>query len=491
MKITTVVEIKSTPSSTIIPIFQDDKLESNLRLIAKKHAIDFQLLRHDFKAASNEVLTTYFKRGTTSSKLLIVGLGEHLEHGPILKTLRSFFKTQNPKLGKSIAVNLAWVAQKMHPMLSEITSVAAIVGSYNLGLYKSDKKTTSKFKLQIISRAPGIPKVVKDAVALAETQVRVMDLVNAPANKLTPKILGNWVINSGKTNGFQVKVLNKKAIEKMKLNALLAVSQGSDQEPAFIIAEYKHKLAKTTVGLIGKGVTFDTGGLSIKGSANMHYMKSDMGGAAAVLGTIELAAKLKLQVNLVAIVPATENSVDAAAIKPGDIIDSYSGKTIEVIDTDAEGRLILSDALSYMTKKYSTDVLIDYATLTGSVIATLGYHAAGLFTLNEKLSKELIEAGKHCGERVWPLPMWSDYEEDLESDVADVKNYSGKPLAGAITAAKFLEVFTNKHTNWAHIDIAGTAFGDTPFGKQKNATAFGVQLSIEYLKQLVEKQKKA
>ncbi len=283
--------------------------------------------------------------------------------------------------------------------------------------------------------------------------------------------------------GFNVKVISKAEIVNEGLNALLAVSQGSGQEPAFIIAEYKSEEAKATVSLTGKGVTFDTGGISIKGSANMHYMKSDMGGAGAALGTVEVAEKLKLPVNIVAIVSATENSVDAKSVKPGNIIDSYSGQTIEVINTDAEGRWILADALAYMTRNHSTDVLIDYATLTGSVMATLGYHAVGLFSGNEKLTSDFITAGNVCGEKLWSLPLWREYETDME---ADMKNYSGKPLAGAITAAKFVETFTNNHPSWAHIDIAGTAFGDTPFGKQKNATAFRVNLSIQYLKKLVE-----
>lgn len=487
MKVTVVNEHINTPTSIIFPIYQDDKLEVNLRSIARKYSIDFDLLSTDFKANENEVQATYSKKRGGACRLFIVGLGKHPDYGPALKTFKSFFKSQNQKLGEDTTIILRYIPRKLHPMVSEVLSIGSVVGAYDLGLYKTDKKNYKEYKLQIETSHPATSERVNQAVALAETQVRVMDLVNAPANKLTPKILGDWVIESGKANGFKVKVMNKGEIQAEGLNALLAVSQGSDQEPAFIIAEYKSKEAKTTIGLVGKGVTFDTGGLSMKGSANMHYMKSDMGGAGAVLGTIEVAAKLKLPMNIVAIVPATENSVDAKSVKPGDIIDSYSGKTIEVIDTDAEGRLILADALAYMTKNHSTDVLIDYATLTGSVIGTLGVHAAGLFSGNEKLNANLIAAGNVCAEKVWPLPLWKEYEEDLESDVADVKNYSGKPLAGAITAAKFLEVFTNDHSNWAHIDIAGTAFGDTPFGKQKNATAFGISLTISYLEQIVNK----
>ena len=248
--------------------------------------------------------------------------------------------------------------------------------------------------------------------------------------------------------------------------------------------EYKPKATGSqlpTVGLVGKGVTFDTGGLSIKGSSNMHYMKSDMGGAAAVFGTMELIAKLKLPVHLVAIIPTTENCVDAKALKPGDVIGSYAEKTIEIIDTDAEGRLILADGIAYLNKNYSPDIMIDVATLTGSCVQTLGYEAGGLFTNNDDLALKLTNAGDRCGERLWRLPLWDSYEGDIKSDIADVKNYSGKPIAGAISAAKFLEFFTNKHTNWAHLDIAGVAFGDAEFYTQKTATAFGVRLLTDFI----------
>jgi leucyl aminopeptidase len=248
--------------------------------------------------------------------------------------------------------------------------------------------------------------------------------------------------------------------------------------------EYKHEAATKKIGLVGKGVTFDTGGVSIKDSANMHYMKSDMGGAAAVFGTIEAAAKLQLPVHIIGVVPTTENSVDGLATKPGDVIGSYMGKTIEVIDTDAEGRLILADGLAYLNRNYTPDIIIDLATLTGSVIGTLGYTAAGMFTNNDQLGSSLKKIGDKTGEKLWRLPLWDDYEPELKSDIADIKNYHGKPFAGAIVAAKFLEVFTEKHPAWVHLDIAGTAFADSEFATQKSATAFGVRLLVQWLREL-------
>ncbi|NNE29388.1 MAG: leucyl aminopeptidase, partial [Saprospiraceae bacterium] len=255
-------------------------------------------------------------------------------------------------------------------------------------------------------------------------------------------------------------------------------------------AEYKGKSRKKNppkVGLVGKGVTFDTGGISIKGTRNLHYMKSDMGGAAAVLGTVEAAARLKLPIHLIGIVPATDNCVDALAIKPGDVIGSYSGKTIEVIDTDAEGRLILADGLYYMQKHYAPEVMIDLATLTGSSFRTFGFEAAALFSKNTRLANQLQSSGDKTGERCWRLPLWDVYGPEMDSDIADIKNYHGKPFAGAITAAKFLEAFTNDHSAWAHLDIAGVAFNSIGLSDDKSGTGYGVQLLVNYLSQYISK----
>jgi leucyl aminopeptidase len=239
------------------------------------------------------------------------------------------------------------------------------------------------------------------------------------------------------------------------------------------------------VGLVGKGITFDTGGLNIK-TAGMVNMKCDMAGGAAVLGAMQLVASLKLDVQVTGIVPACENSVDAKSFLPSDVIGSYAGHSIEIIDTDAEGRLILADGLSYLIKNYNPDIIVDIATLTGSAVATFGCECAALFTNNDTVSKKLQQAGDAVGERLWQLPLWDAYKPDIESEIADVKNYSGKPVAGAITAAKFLEFFTENHSSWAHIDIAGVAFGDDEFAKTKHATAFGVHLLIKFIEGFID-----
>lgn len=316
----------------------------------------------------------------------------------------------------------------------------------------------------------------------AETQMRIMKWGDAPGNYKTPQILSEWIVEAGKQSGFEVELFDFDACKKLGLEALLGVGRGSrENPPVFCILRYSHPNAKKTIGLVGKGVTFDTGGVSLKPGDNMNYMKSDMGGAAAVAGTIEMAAKLKLEINLIGAIPITENCIDSYAIKPGDVIGSYSGKTIEVINTDAEGRLILADALSYVTKNFETDVLIDLATLTGNAIMSLGYKAAALISPNDELAQQLFESGQTTGEKTWRMPHWDDYKDSLKSDIADLKNLAASPIGGAINAAKFLEVFTNAHPAWAHLDIAGTAFGDSEFGSMKSASGYGVRLLIDYI----------
>ena len=311
-------------------------------------------------------------------------------------------------------------------------------------------------------------------------------MVDLPPNKVTPKYLANWAQDKGDKYGFEVKVLGLEACQIEGLGAFLAVGKGSENEPQFVVMTYTPKedvLNLKHVGLVGKGITFDTGGLNIK-TAGMVHMKCDMAGGAAVFGAMQLIADLQLPVKVTAIVPCAENSVDAKAFLPSDVIHSYNGTSIEIIDTDAEGRLVLADGISYLIKNYKPEYIVDIATLTGSSVGTLGYECGALFTNNEAISKKLQEAGDSVGERLWPLPLWDVYKQDIESDIADVKNYSGKPVAGAISAAKFLEYFTNEHAAWAHLDVAGVAFGDDEFAKSKHATAYGVHLLTKFIENL-------
>ncbi|GAB3541880.1 leucyl aminopeptidase family protein [Spirosoma fluminis] len=471
----------------VIPVVKTDELADQLISIAERLSLPASVLQRDFKAELKETLVLYAPHGT---KTYLLGLGKNPQAMDWLRAFRKLFFDQKVKLSEQVSVDLADFGGD----LVESIVVGVRGGAYDLGLYQTEKADGPVFYSDggrlSIHIAPDqkerAEQALKQGEALAQTQREILDLMNAPANYKRPQTLADWAEASGKQHGYDVTIFDKAELEKQGFGALLSVSHGSDVPPVLIIAEYKPEGVSEApkVGLVGKGVTFDTGGVSIKPSTSMHLMKSDMGGAAAVLGTVEVAAKLKLPVHVIGIVPSTENSTDGRSTKPGDVITSYSGKTIEVIDTDAEGRVILADGLSYMMRHFQPDVLIDLATLTGSVIATLGYHAAGLFTPNDELASQLTAAADRTGERLWRLPVWDAYKEDIKSDVADVKNFHGKPVNGAIAAAKFLEVFTEGHPAWAHLDIAGMAFADTEFGSQKNATGFGIRLLIDYLQKL-------
>lgn len=437
----------------------------------------------DFKGDLHETQLLYTADG---QKNWLLGLGETPTNNDYLRAVRKLTYTQKSKLPASVSIDLTGL-----PMpVVEAVVLGTLGGGYNLKLYQTNQPEPVPFYSQLgelhltVSEADQsvAQQAVDRATIIWDAQRAMLDLMNAPSNYKTPQVLADWAVASGREHGYSVTVLDHDELARQGYNALLSVGQGSENPPMLLILDYNPANAiGTTVGLVGKGVTFDTGGLSIKPSANMHLMKSDMGGAAAVLGTLEAAARLNIPRRVVGVIPTTENVVDGMSIKPGDVITSYIGKTIEIIDTDAEGRVILADGLGHMVRHIQPDVLIDLATLTGNVIAALGYQAGGLFTQNDELSAQLQAAGERTGERLWRLPLWDAYKDDLTSDVADVKNFSGKPINGAIAAAKFLEVFTEKHPAWAHLDIAGMAFADTEFGQQKNATAFGIRLLIDFL----------
>ena len=291
-------------------------------------------------------------------------------------------------------------------------------------------------------------------------------------------IVGRTAEELAGRHGMAVTVLDKAAIVREKMGALLAVAQGSLEEPRFIVLEYKGAEGAPIV-LVGKGVTFDTGGISIKPAQNMEDMKYDMSGAAAVLGTFEVLGRLKPAVHVIGLIPSTENMPSGTAVKPGDVITSHLGKTIEVINTDAEGRLILCDALSW-ARRYRPACAIDIATLTGAVVVALGHSAAGVMGSDDALVEEVRQAGELAGERVWPLPLWDEYRDLMKSDIADVKNAGGRP-AGSISAGWFLREFVDGFP-WAHLDIAGTAYTEREDATRvKGPTGIGVRLFSEFV----------
>ncbi|MFH1443308.1 MAG: leucyl aminopeptidase [Candidatus Micrarchaeota archaeon] len=332
-----------------------------------------------------------------------------------------------------------------------------------------------------MNKLPNIKKTVEATQRICEAANLSRDLDNEPGNVGTPAFIAKMAEEAGKKYGFKCKVLNRADIEALKMHSFLSVAKGSVQEPKFVIMEWNPR-GRETVVLVGKGITFDSGGISLKPSKDMEKMKWDKSGACTVIGAMAAAAQLKLPQHIVALAPLTENLPSGSASKPGDVVYASNGKSIEIANTDAEGRLVLADALAYAAK-YKPKAVIDFATLTGACVVALGDVCAGVMGNDEKLMEKLRKAGEKTGERVWQLPLWKEYDDKIKSDIADVKNIGmGSGDAGAITAAAFLKKFVNYP--WAHVDIAGTAWNDNekPYGI-KGATGFGVRLIIEMLRE--------
>jgi leucyl aminopeptidase len=317
---------------------------------------------------------------------------------------------------------------------------------------------------------------MKQGVAIANGIKLVRDLGNLPPNICTPTYLADQAKELGARAGMKITVLDKDEIESLGMGSFLSVARGSRQPPKFIVLEYRNAKAEDQpIALVGKGITFDSGGISIKPGEKMDEMKYDMCGAATVLGTMQAVAELQLPLNLIGLIPTCENLPGGQAVKPGDIVKSMSGQTIEILNTDAEGRLILCDALTY-AERYNPSVVVDVATLTGACVVALGNHASGLFANNEGLARELLNAGKYTYDRAWHMPLWEEYQRQLDSNFADMANIGGRE-GGAITAASFLARFT-KNYKWAHLDIAGTAWKG---GKEKGGTGRPVPLLTQFL----------
>lgn len=344
--------------------------------------------------------------------------------------------------------------------------------------HEGSKQHLRKVTLSTTSRVDSDigEKALQWGLATAHGMSLTKDLGNLPPNVCTPSYLAELAIKMAKTYKLKATVLEQKDMERLGMGSLLSVAQGSSQPAKLITLEYwGRKKKEKPVVLVGKGVTFDTGGISLKPAAEMDEMKYDMCGAASVLGTIAAIAQMRLPINVVGIIPATENMPGGNATKPGDIVTSMSGQTIEILNTDAEGRLILCDALTY-AERYEPEVVIDIATLTGACVIALGHVASGLLSNNEELAMELLNASEQAADRAWHLPLWDDYQEQLKSNFADMANIGGR-AAGTITAACFLSRFTKKY-RWAHIDIAGTAWES---GKKKGATGRPVPLLTQFL----------
>lgn len=431
--------------------------------------------------------------GIAAQRVIVVGLGDRskLNARVFLESMRDAFKAVRKTAATQISLGeFDPVEGVSAEELLTFSVLAARESAYQFDRFKTDKTATAKAEKSVEPK--GFSKVeflvdksldkaaklaVQQAVALANGIELTKDLGNLPGNVCTPSYLAEVAKQLAKEFEFKVTVLGRKQIEALRMGSFLSVANGSDEPCKFIVMEYLGG-AKTDrpVVLVGKGVTFDSGGISLKPGADMDEMKFDMCGAASVLGTFRALVEMKLPLNVVGLIPATENLPSGKATKPGDIVTSMSGKTIEVLNTDAEGRLILCDALTY-AERYQPQVVIDIATLTGACVVALGAVNSGLFSANDALADELIQAGRRTLDPCWRLPLEEDYQELLKSPFADVANIGGR-WAGAVTAACFLARFTEKY-NWAHLDIAGTAWRS---GANKGATGRPVSLLVDFLR---------
>jgi len=366
------------------------------------------------------------------------------------------------------------------------------LGNYTFDKYKKDRDKTRNLSVFIHADDE---KVLKSAISknnsLIEGIFFTKDLQNEPPSALRPFELADSIKETLTKQGIKVTIFDEKEIKKRNMGGLIAVGKGSNAKPRFIVIEYKPKNKKSNskkIALVGKGVTFDTGGYCIKPWQGMLEMKADMSGAAVVAGTILAAAKMNLPIEILGVIPTAENMINGEAMRPSDVVKTASGKTIEVGHTDAEGRMILADALDYASKQ-KPDEIIDFATLTGACVIALGLNVAGIFTKYDRLADDLYQTGMKTYDRVWRLPMWDEYNKENESKIADLNNDGGR-WAGAITAAKFLENFVDKKIPWAHLDIAGPAVANDLTNYNKDfMTGFGVRLMFEYLSNIKENNK--
>jgi leucyl aminopeptidase len=438
----------------------------------------------DYQAKRDEMLLVY--GSGKAQRILLVGVGKpaDITRSSLRRAAAAAGRRARTLGAKTFAFAVATEARAGIGIaeLAQVAIEGAAQGAWQLTAFKQ-KSDDSKPDLEGVSVVVGAGeaqdaeagRVTGDAMAAGARLTR--NLQAQPGNVCTPTYLADQAGVLAKTYGFGLTVLDRAQMKKEGMGALLAVAQGSEEEPRFIVLEY-HGGAKDRppVVLVGKGVTFDSGGISIKPAQNMEDMKYDMSGAAAVLGTFEVLGRLKPAVNVVGLIPSTENLPSGTAVKPGDVVRSHFGKSIEIINTDAEGRLILCDALSY-ARRFKPAAVLDAATLTGAVVVALGHHAIGIMGNDEPLVAEVRDAGERSGERCWPLPLWDDYRELVKSDIADVKNSGGRS-AGTIAGGWFLREFVDGFP-WVHLDIAGTAYEGE--GGAKGPTAVGVRLFTEFL----------
>jgi leucyl aminopeptidase len=487
--------IKQSSDCLIVGIFQRRRLSKFAQQLNKLSQAYIQKIldKGDLIEELGKNLLLYNVPGISATRILLVYCGE--ESNVSLSDFRKII-TCVAAVIKSISANeissyLTELRVNECDLNDQIRQTIELLEGcfYSFDALKTDKKNKSSPAKKFIFNLPAkedlinASKAIKQALAITAGIRLTKDLANLPANLCTPRIMAEQAKKLAKEAGLSINSLTKAAVEKAGMGALLAVAQGSDEPLQFITLEYQGvaKKKQKPVVLVGKGVTFDSGGICLKPAAGMEEMKFDMSGAASVLGILKAVTELKLPINVVGIMPLTENLPSGSAVKPGDVIKTLSGLTVEVINTDAEGRLILADALTY-SERFNPDVVIDMATLTGAIIVALGAVATGMMSNNAKLALEIEKAGQQSHDRVWSLPLWDDYQQQIDSNVADISNV-GVGGGKSITAACFLSRFT-KNLQWAHLDIAGTAWKS---GADKTATGRPVSLLVQFLLNRCEK----
>lgn len=482
----TTEKLKNQPFDCIIAGVYEDGLTPTAKYLDElsKGFLTKLIKQGDFQGKLEQTTLLFAVPHIPFGRILLIGCGKEKKvternyRKIISASARAIKNTKSVKAGNSlIEINvdnkdLYWKLKQMVLMTEE--------SLYCFNQFKTEK-TPPPFLKEItilISKENDLKpaqKVLKESEIIATSMSYAKNLENLPSNICTPTYLAEQAAQLAKENKLAIKILEEKEMQKLGMNALLAVGKGSKEKPKLVCIEYKGS-KQFPIALVGKGITFDTGGISIKPADSMVGMKYDMCGAACILGIMQAVAKLRLPIHLVGILAIAENMPDGGAVKPEDIVTTLSGQTVEILNTDAEGRLILCDALTYV-ERYKPDTVIDIATLTGAVVVALGTHASGLLSNNDALAKELLAAGEQSYDRAWQLPLWDEYQDQIKSPFADMANVGGK-TAGTITAACFLSRFTKKFT-WAHLDVAGTAA--MMFGNDRYATGRPIPMLMQFL----------
>lgn len=480
--------LKNANSCLIIGIYEKNELTPSAKKLDKisKGYISQLLKQGDFLGKLNQTLLLP-QVPNVPGRVLLIGCGPHksITERDYRKVIATSIKTVKATKATQAISCLTEITIEKHSLAWKVKHLVEVSDDalYTFQQFKSKKEDNSPLREILIhtedkNHQDACEKALKQGIAIAEGVAYTKDIANLPSNICNPSYLAKQAqLLAKEFKSIKVKVLEEKDMAKLGMGAFLAVAKGSDQDAKLVCIEYKGTTKKQApIALVGKGITFDTGGISLKPSDGMVGMKYDMCGAATVLGTIKTAARLKLPIHIVGILAAAENMPSGVATKPEDIVTTLSGQTVEILNTDAEGRLVLCDALTYC-ERYNPDVVIDIATLTGAVVIALGYHATGLLSNHEPLAKDLLAAGQESFDRAWQMPLWEEYQEQLKSPFADMSNTGGR-TAGTITAACFLARFTKKF-HWAHLDVAGTAA--MMGGVDRYATGRPVPMLVQYL----------